>query len=375
MANITIPDQTPTRKEYTVGSSSQDTFTCPFALFSESDLTVYVDGSNIGSAFSITETLPAETSTVVLDTAVSNATVLLVRDIPVTRTTNFPSSGPFPIETLNTQINKAFAILQDYETESIRSVKIKESVEASAPTIADPTGNALNFCRLNSTADEIEFVTLSELDLSSTLDTVFTGLANNDFIVYDSSVSKFVNKTPANVLSIIGAEPASDDNGAFSGSYIHVVEEQAATSDSGNAVNATAYTFNDLILNTIKKNKISGASLASNQVTLPAGTYIATAIIPCHGLGGTRTARCRLYNNTNSTVIAYSNQAYLQGSDNKNYMSIVKVEFTLSATSNISLQGAASTNSVLDFSWGLANSDSFGASNQIYSELVIWKVG
>lgn len=79
--------------------------------------------------------------------------------------------------------------------------------------------------------------------------------------------------------------------------YMHVRDEKA-TNTAGGA--ATAAAWNTRTLNTVVSNDITGASLASNIVTLPAGTYKIRGIAPC---AGTTTAVLSLYNVTTSARI------------------------------------------------------------------------
>lgn len=58
---------------------------------------------------------------------------------------------------------------------------------------------------------------------------------------------------------------------------LHVREEQASGTSAGTATGPTTITR---VLNTVKTNGIAGASLSSNQVTLPAGTYEAWVRVP-----------------------------------------------------------------------------------------------
>ena len=55
---------------------------------------------------------------------------------------------------------------------------------------------------------------------------------------------------------------------------LHVQDEKGTTTHGGSA---SANTDNIRDLNTVKTNEISGASLSSNQITLPAGTYFVEA--------------------------------------------------------------------------------------------------
>jgi hypothetical protein len=77
---------------------------------------------------------------------------------------------------------------------------------------------------------------------------------------------------------------------------LHVQDEKGTTTHGGSA---SANTDNIRTLNTIKTNEISGASLSSNQITLPAGTYFVEAL--ASGLAVDH-HRAFLYNVTDSDI-------------------------------------------------------------------------
>ena len=54
----------------------------------------------------------------------SGDTITIVRDIPVQRLSDFPSAGPFNVETLNTELDKMIGIIADREDETTRSIKL-----------------------------------------------------------------------------------------------------------------------------------------------------------------------------------------------------------------------------------------------------------
>jgi hypothetical protein len=67
--------------------------------------------------------------------------------------------------------------------------------------------------------------------------------------------------------------------GYQAGLQVMVVEDRKAIDTPGGAL-STAPGWNARVLNTVVTNQISGASLASNQVTLPAGQYFVRAAAP-----------------------------------------------------------------------------------------------
>lgn len=82
------------------------------------------------------------------------------------------------------------------------------------------------------------------------------------------------------------------------------VEQQTAATQSGTC---TAGSWFTRTLNTVRVNTISGASLASNQFTLPAGTYLIRASAPAFNVDR---HKIRLYNVTDATDVVYGTSAY-----------------------------------------------------------------
>jgi|TARA_X000001036_G_scaffold420902_1_gene442211 hypothetical protein len=64
--------------------------------------------------------------------------------------------------------------------------------------------------------------------------------------------------------------------GVFESQLLHVRDEKASGAVGGGSTSAGD---NTCVLNTIKTNEITGASLSSNQITLPAGTYYIDATV------------------------------------------------------------------------------------------------
>ena len=84
---------------------------------------------------------------------------------------------------------------------------------------------------------------------------------------------------------------------AVSSSFATFNETQANGTDGGASV---ATTWTTRVLNTTVINGITGASLATNQVTLPAGTYTVTVFSPFRN---TNLTKIRLYNITDSASL------------------------------------------------------------------------
>ena len=75
-------------------------------------------------------------------------TFTIFRDIPVERTTDFPTSGPFNISSLNTELDKIIAIEQELETQITRTLQLSDSdttVNLKLPSLNTRKGTTLAF--------------------------------------------------------------------------------------------------------------------------------------------------------------------------------------------------------------------------------------
>lgn len=84
-----------------------------------------------------------------------------------------------------------------------------------------------------------------------------------------------------------------------------ILADEKASGTAGGT--CTAGSWMTRTLNTARENSITGGSLASNEVTLPAGKYLVRARSP--GLGNNR-FQARLFNVTDGTAIAYGTSEY-----------------------------------------------------------------
>ena len=157
---ISLSDNSP-RVNYTVNQGvTQATFTVPFEFFDDDDLNVYVDGTkktltthyttsdDSGDSQSHTS---GTTGFVQMTTgnevtgASGGSSVVITRDIDLDRTTDFPTSGPFDVATLNTELDRMIAIAADIDDGNLVAEEGKvSSVSISASGLsagATPTAS------------------------------------------------------------------------------------------------------------------------------------------------------------------------------------------------------------------------------------------
>jgi len=152
---INLSDNNP-RVSYTVGQGvTQSTFTVNFEFFDNDDLNLYVDGTlktltthyTVSGGDGSTGTITMTSGNAVTG-ATGGSTVVITRSIDLDRTTDFPSSGPFNIASLNTELDRLVAITADIQDDVNRSLKLIDfdsAVDTQMPLLAARKGTVLGF--------------------------------------------------------------------------------------------------------------------------------------------------------------------------------------------------------------------------------------
>lgn len=140
---------------------------------------------------------------------------------------------------------------------------------------------------------------------------------------------------------------------------LHVQHQEAEGDDGGSSTSGD----NLRPLNTVIINEIPGASLASNQVTLPPGRYFAEA-------GGTLNtcdfSYTFLYDDTGAATLFRGPSAY----DNGETVRVASGQFTLAVESDVELHHQVQF-ATADFGLGF-HTDLGGV--EVYGDLKIWKL-
>jgi hypothetical protein len=191
--------------------------------------------------------------------------------------------------------------------------------------------------------------------------------ASNTVFVADGAGSGAYAKVPAAAMSA-AANP-------FGAQLLHVQEQQG--SGTASQVASTANAWITTLLNTVVTNEIAGASLASGQITLPAGTYYIDSMVAAvnAGQGGnpgqTSYLKPRLFNFTTSAVLFYGRATMLNYNAGTGGYSINQItetsmrgRFVLTGTSVIIIQ---------QFKNFPNNPAAVAQGTEIYGEALIWK--
>ena len=123
-----IINDTSARAQYTA-TSGQTVFSVPFEFFSNADLKVYIGETlkTLTTHYTVTGAGVTGGGSITLTSgATAGQVVTIVRDIPVSRVTDFPLSGPFIVDDLNTELDRLTAIAQQLETKLTRTVRLDD---------------------------------------------------------------------------------------------------------------------------------------------------------------------------------------------------------------------------------------------------------
>ena len=147
---------------------------------------------------------------------------------------------------------------------------------------------------------------------------------------------------------------------------MHVQDVEAYNVDGGTFTEGADRTR---VLNTVVLNTIVGASLASNQITLPAGTYDIQWVAPAYHIDRHWSW---LYDTTGAATLLKGGATYASDATGVANASIGQGRFALTAESVLEIRHRC-TNGFATQGFGVATS--VAGYDSIYTDVVIRKVG
>lgn len=156
MAAIPINDNTP-RNQYTA-TAAQTTFAYTFWVYAETDLLVYVNGvlKTLTTDYTVSAVQNDSGANVVFNSGLAlNDVVTISRSTAQTRITGYTDSGNFSAETLNFELGRYLAMIQDQDKKLDRSFLLPDT-STSSPSLDIPDPAASKLLGWNSSADALE---------------------------------------------------------------------------------------------------------------------------------------------------------------------------------------------------------------------------
>ena len=172
MATISIADND-ARIQHSIGSGGNTAdvtqFTIDFPFFTLDDISVIITNSSGAdttltrgtgtNTFAVTGTAVDDGfsgGNITLGSVYTSSTVTIFRDLEVSRTSDFATSGPFNISSLNTDLDKIYATLQQLQTKNVRSLTMAESDDATSIQLPNKTTRKGNVLAFNATTGDAD---------------------------------------------------------------------------------------------------------------------------------------------------------------------------------------------------------------------------
>jgi len=151
--------------------------------------------------------------------------------------------------------------------------------------------------------------------------------------------------------------------GVFENQLLHVRDEKSASTNGG----SSSAGYQTRTLNTVVTNEITGASLSSNQITLPAGTFFIEAYAVAYK---TDQNIISFYNVTDSSYDIFGRNNYSSSAHAVQTVNLLKQRFTISSQKVFELQHYIASARSQSNGLGVAN----GSNTNIYSDVLIWRI-
>lgn len=121
------------RVEYTA-TGGQTVFTVPFEFFANADLEVYDNGTQqtLTTHYTVVGAGVTGGGTITFTSGrTAGHTIVILRNISIARLTDFPTSGPFNVDLLNTDLDRITAMLQEVEEGLSRAIQLDGTIALS----------------------------------------------------------------------------------------------------------------------------------------------------------------------------------------------------------------------------------------------------
>ena len=239
---ITISDTEP-RIQYTA-TAGQTSFTVPFAFFANADLQVFNGTSQLSfnaspsnaTQYSVTGAGVSGGGSITLGSpgATVNDVITIVREVAIERTTDFPTSGAFQIDSLNTELDKIIAMAQQLERDLKLSPRVNTTSSSSFNlTFPDMVAGKVLSANAGGTGLEFSVDASGLLSAETNAATSATNAAN--------SATASANSATAASNAQAAAEAALD---TFDDDFLGSKTSDPSVDNDGNALSDGALYFN-----------------------------------------------------------------------------------------------------------------------------------
>jgi len=339
---IIISDTEP-RVQYTA-TAGQTSFTVPFEFFANADLKVFNGTTQLtfaaspstASEYSVSGAGQTGGGSITLggSGATLNDIITIYRDLAIERTTDFPTSGAFQINSLNTELDKIIAMAQQLE----RDLKF-------SPKAAATTSNTFNITFPNLSANKVLSVNSAGTGLEFAQDitdiTTIAGIANDVTTVSGIAANVTTVANDATDIGTVATNIASVNTVATN--IADVITVANDLNEAISEVETVADDLNEAVseIDTVANN-ITDVNTVGNATNIANITLVAGQISPTNNISTVAGA------NANITAIANdlggSNTIGTVASDLSGSNNIGTVATNIAAINNVNTNIAVISN-------------------------------
>jgi len=343
---LQISDITP-RIQYTA-TSGQTTFAVPFEFFDVADLKVY-NGTTLltynnspssASQYSVIGAGVTGGGSITLggSGATLNDKITIVRDLAIERTSDFPVSGNFPIQTLNTELDKNVAMLQQLEEQFARTLQYPVTTTTGFNVdLPDLVANRV----LSVNSDATALLANQELGTFQGNWATSTSYQIRD-LVKDTSTGNIFFVNSAHTSS--GSQPLTTN--ANSAKYDLIVDAASATTSATNAASsATAASTSATAASTSATSASTSATTATTKASEAAtsATNAASSATSASGSASTATTKASEASTSATNAASSATSATSSASTATTKASEASTSATNAASSASTASGHATT--------------------------------
>jgi len=259
MATISIADND-ARIQHSIGgggntaNSTQFTIDFPFFALDDIDVTitssagvdtVITRGTGAGT-FAVSGTAVDDGFSggyITLGSVYTSSTVTISRDIPITRTSDFATSGPFNISSLNTELDKVYAVMQQLETNNARALSMPTTDTLTTITLPSNTSRRGKYLAFNASTGDAEIGgNVADTGTVATISTNITTVAGIQADVTTVAHLQDGTTTSNGISNLAGIYTAISGVNAISTEVQQAYTDRVAIQNaSANATNAQNY--------------------------------------------------------------------------------------------------------------------------------------
>ncbi len=210
MATLTVGDITP-RAQYTA-SSGQTVFAYAFPIFADGDLKVYIGPTlqTLTTHYTVSGAATSNGGNVTLVSGAGAGDIITIyRDLPVSRTSDYQTSGDLLAETLNDDFDKVVMMSQQVANKLDRTIQINDYDEDAALTLPNKIDRGSKYLAFNAGGDLVassgttsSFIVSSFIE-NSLLAVADVAAAQSALEVYSTSNLYTKNEVDANTQPLL----------------------------------------------------------------------------------------------------------------------------------------------------------------------------